>query len=248
MPNKLTQADVIARFKAIHGGKYDYSKVRYINNHTKVCIICPVHGEFWQTPANHFKGHGCNRCGCESTKRLIEGVGINDIDADMAKTKVYRAWRGILTRAYNAEYKITRPTYIGVEVCHSWHYLSNFKKWFDENYVEGYSLDKDILSKGRKIYSPDTCCYIPPELNNAVVNSKTSQSKKMGVHPNHGVFEVIVCKYGKRRYVGSYNSVEEAEKAYVTAKQAYVREIGDMYYKQGKISKRVYDALQSYAV
>ena len=45
-----------------HNGKYDYSKVKYINNRTKVCIICPEHGEFWQTPSNHMYGYGCAKC------------------------------------------------------------------------------------------------------------------------------------------------------------------------------------------
>ena len=46
----------------VHGDKYDYSKVNYINNHTKVCIICPKHGEFWQKPIDHLNGHGCPEC------------------------------------------------------------------------------------------------------------------------------------------------------------------------------------------
>ena len=47
----------------LHKGKYDYSKVEYINNHTKVCIICPIHGEFWQTPSSHInQGCGCPKC------------------------------------------------------------------------------------------------------------------------------------------------------------------------------------------
>lgn len=45
-----------------HGDKYDYSKVEYINNHTKVCIICPEHGEFWQVPGSHLSGRGCPKC------------------------------------------------------------------------------------------------------------------------------------------------------------------------------------------
>ena len=47
----------------LHGKKYDYSKVEYKNNKTKVCIICPEHGEFWQTPSNHLLGRGCPECG-----------------------------------------------------------------------------------------------------------------------------------------------------------------------------------------
>ena len=52
----------IEKAKQIHGDKYDYSKVEYINGHTKVCIICPIHGEFWQTPNSHLNGCGCNLC------------------------------------------------------------------------------------------------------------------------------------------------------------------------------------------
>ena len=52
----------IERAKLVHGDKYDYSKVEYINSKTKVCIICPEHGEFWQTPHNHVNGQGCPKC------------------------------------------------------------------------------------------------------------------------------------------------------------------------------------------
>ena len=58
----------IERAKKIHGDKYDYSKVDYVNNHTKVCIICPIHGEFWQNPANHLRGQGCRKCAVDSAK------------------------------------------------------------------------------------------------------------------------------------------------------------------------------------
>lgn len=54
-------------FKKIHGDKYDYSKVEYIDAKTKVKIICPEHGEFWQTPYEHSKGHGCQKCGIKKT-------------------------------------------------------------------------------------------------------------------------------------------------------------------------------------
>lgn len=46
----------------VHGNKFDYSNVEYINNKTKVCIICPIHGEFWQTPNAHLNGNGCAKC------------------------------------------------------------------------------------------------------------------------------------------------------------------------------------------
>ena len=58
----------IEKAKKIHGDKYDYSKVEYINNRTKVCIICPKHGEFWQNPHEHLNGYGCLLCGQEISK------------------------------------------------------------------------------------------------------------------------------------------------------------------------------------
>lgn len=58
----ITTENFIEKAKSVHGDKYDYSKVEYKNNNTKVCIICPKHGEFWQTPESHLQGCGCPDC------------------------------------------------------------------------------------------------------------------------------------------------------------------------------------------
>lgn len=60
--NQLTTQSFIEKAVQIHGDKYDYSKVEYINSKTKVCIICPEHGEFWQVPASHLQKRGCPIC------------------------------------------------------------------------------------------------------------------------------------------------------------------------------------------
>ncbi len=63
--NKILHSSVsqfVERSIKIHGNKFDYSKVEYIGSHKKVCIICPEHGEFYQTPTNHLSGNGCPRC------------------------------------------------------------------------------------------------------------------------------------------------------------------------------------------
>ena len=78
--NQLTTEIFIERAKKIHGDKFDYSKVNYVNSSTKVCIICPKHGEFWQNPASHLSGRGCPKCAnkkkgsyhISSTKEFIE--------------------------------------------------------------------------------------------------------------------------------------------------------------------------------
>ena len=77
----------------IHNGKYDYSKVNYINNSTKVCIICPKHGEFWQTPNSHLRGNGCPVC--RANRKL-------DNDRFIQRAKI----------VHNNKYDYTRTNYI----------------------------------------------------------------------------------------------------------------------------------------
>lgn len=60
---KLTTQEWINKAIAIHGNYYDYSKAEYIDSKTKICIICPEHGEFWQLPNNHLRTFGCPKCG-----------------------------------------------------------------------------------------------------------------------------------------------------------------------------------------
>ena len=60
---KLTTEEFIKKARKVHGGKYDYSKVEYVKSTIKVCIICPIHGEFWQRPDIHLQGKGCTKCG-----------------------------------------------------------------------------------------------------------------------------------------------------------------------------------------
>lgn len=74
----------IEQANVMHNNKYDYSKINYYNAHTKVCIICPIHGEFWQTPASHLKGSGCPICkeskGEQKVREYLNLHNINYID------------------------------------------------------------------------------------------------------------------------------------------------------------------------
>ena len=69
--------DFIEKAIKIHGNKFDYSKVEYVNSKTKVCIICPKHGEFWQLPNNHLQGKGCLKCKYDKLKKK-QNISIND--------------------------------------------------------------------------------------------------------------------------------------------------------------------------
>lgn len=83
---KYTTEEFIEIARKIHGDKYDYSKAKYINRITPVCIICPIHGEFWQKPREHFKGFGCQLCGesrLENEIRLL--LDENNIEYDRQK-------------------------------------------------------------------------------------------------------------------------------------------------------------------
>ena len=67
MGKKLTKEEFIKKGRSVHGDKYGYDKVEYYGVHTKVCIICPEHGEFWQVPSGHLSGKGCSKCGRSKT-------------------------------------------------------------------------------------------------------------------------------------------------------------------------------------
>ena len=83
---KMTTEEFIRKAKEIHGeGKYDYSKTEYVNVKTKVCIICPTHGEFWQTPDSHLQGRGCPKCG--SINRALHKKSSTDEFIEKAKLK-----------------------------------------------------------------------------------------------------------------------------------------------------------------
>lgn len=74
---RLTTEDFIEKARKIHGDKYDYSKVTYVSARKKICIICPKHGEFWQTPDSHLNGNGCPECKKE-TLRTKKTTSFND--------------------------------------------------------------------------------------------------------------------------------------------------------------------------
>ena len=72
MSQKLTTEEFIKKAREVHGDKYDYSKVEYVNSKEKVTIICPEHGEFMQVPSMHLRGHGCAKCSTErNTEKLM---------------------------------------------------------------------------------------------------------------------------------------------------------------------------------
>lgn len=187
-------------------------------------------------------------------KNLVFGIGINDIDipisANGKRHKWYSVWQMMLGRCYIDKYNDKFPKYKDCHVCNEWLKLSGFKKWFDDNYIVGYSLDKDILIKGNKIYSPETCCFVPPEINNLIVKHDSQRGiLPIGVSINaNNTYSVSVKFYGKTKYFGRYKTVMGAFMAYKIKKEEHIKDIATTYFSEGKINKNVFNALLNYNI
>ena len=250
MPKRKTTEQFIREAIIAHGDKYDYSKVVYHNTHTPVVISCPIHGEFNQIPCDHLHQHGCPHCARESQKNMIYGVGYNDLLYTRG-TPSYLAWTSMLERCYSPKYQSCGSVYEGCSVSKDWLTFSNFKRWFDDpnnGYQEGYQLDKDILVKGNKIYSPQTCCLVPSYINTLFTNRRNCRGEyPIGVRKVHsGRFIARVC--GDKRHIGTYDSIEEALYAYKNAKERRIREVAEEALSKGAITQKVYEAMIKFRV
>lgn len=183
----------------------------------------------------------------------IEGIGINDyaepIKSGTIERKAYQDWHSMFFRCYNRSHLSTHPSYVGCAVSDEWKRFSDFKAWFDENYVDGYVLDKDILSgKTSKVYSPSTCAYIPREINMLLVNRRKSRGQyPVGVVKFRNKFQAS-AKLGDNTVFKLFETQEEAFSFYKSIKENYIKEVAQKYYDRGEINERVYNALMKYEV
>ena len=115
------------------------------------------------------------------------GKGSNKPSKNGKTTKKYEVWSHMLKRCYCEKTQKKQPTYIGCAVDVSWHDFQVFSEWFDNNYIDGYHLDKDAKIKGNKIYSPEACVFISQTENNREAHSKLYRLKS----PEGDVFDVI---------------------------------------------------------
>lgn len=261
--NTMALEQFIKKAVAIHGDKLDFSKTIYVKSKHPVTITCKVCGEdFSLTPNMILRGRGCTHCGKRhrndktrgnarpKLKSVVYGVGINDYELSTTGLVSYHRWNNMLQRCYDKDYLAQKPTYIGCSVCEEWKHFSKFKEWFDANYIDGYVLDKDVLYKGNKVYSPETCCFIPAALNSLL----TKRNFHRGCYPigvqktPSGRFLASMHLNGKSTNIGSYDTVEEAFVAYKNAKETHIKEVAEKYYLDGKITKKVYNALVNYKV
>ena len=181
-------------------------------------------------------------------KKLICGVGFNDIAYASNKCLYYTKWHGMIRRCYSKESEIKNPTYKDCYVCDEWLTFSNFKSWMEQQDYEGKHLDKDLLVCNNKVYSPETCVFVPREINQFLTKSNNNR----GLYPLGVSFMVkqkdrpslrakpfisMISKGGVSNFLGYYETPEQAHKAWQKAKidQAleYYNEINNIKIKEG---------------
>jgi len=140
----------------------------------------------------------------------------------------YEVWRGMLRRCYDEKLQEKIPTYIGCTVADEWHDFQNFAKWYTSHDYYGldYHLDKDLMFRGNKIYSKETCSLVPAKINTILTNLSASNSKSLtGVtyKEKKGLFQARIKSSGIVRNLGFFETEIEAHNAYIRNKEKIVK-------------------------
>lgn len=165
----------------------------------------------------------------------------------------YRVWVDMIKRCYDEVRYPKYESYDSCSVCDEWLCYANFEKWYDKNHYnvddEVMCIDKDILVKGNKIYSPDTCVFVPQRINKLFVNNKKCRGKyPIGVNYNKSLkLFVAVVKINNNKVRTTYHHTpEEAFYSYKSMKEKRIKEVADEY--KGKIPQKLYDAMYAYKI
>lgn len=159
----------------------------------------------------------------------------------------YEIWRHGVIRCWHTKYE-GNEAYRNVRFCDRWLDYSNFHEDVVDMIgygVEGFTLDKDILSeKGNKIYSKETCCFVPVEVNAMLTKSDKTRGKWLIGVDYHKKTKKFRARH--RGHLGMFDTEIEAFYVYKEAKEAYIKELANKYKDQ--IDPRAYEALMSYEV
>lgn len=153
------------------------------------------------------------------------GVGRYKPSRKGVESIIYITWRSMINRCYSPTQLRNAPTYNDVTVCEEWFNFQVFAEWFEPRYEKGLALDKDILTSGNRLYSPDTCCLVPPSINSIFNHESANGNTPMGVDiikPRSGKdvkFKSRIYRSGKTVTLGTFDSKDEASDAYKRAKE-----------------------------
>ena len=170
-------------------------------------------------------------------------------------TREYTIWDNMLARCYSEEARSKHPTYIDCTVSENFKYYTYFYEWCQEQIGfnnDNWHLDKDILVKGNKVYSEDTCIFLPREINNLFTTRvRFRGDSPIGVHFSNGKGKYVAqISDGKaksnRTYLGLFDDEYSAFCAYKQAKELHIKELANKW--EGGIDDRAYNALMNYQV
>ena len=191
-------------------------------------------------------------------KPTVRGVGYLGSNLDLKSThngklcKIYTQWYSMIERCYSKKFHRINPTYIGCTVSDEFKDYSKWREWYD-NYqykYDGWQLDKDLLVKGNKVYSIETCVFLPHIINSTLTKSnKTRGNYLIGTYfdKQHKKFVAkISLGAGNQKVLGYYDNEYEAHLSYKKAKEEYIKELADKY--KDLLDPRAYEALYNYTV
>lgn len=233
--------------------------VKNYRKESDIDVIFPEYGNFLVTNKSYgdFKSGRVKSPFCRS----VCGVGFAGVGNFPTKTttftpKSYVVWLDMIRRCYKGrdENPEWQPSYIGCRVCSEWHNYQTFCEWFYENYYivdgERVALDKDILGKGCKVYSPDTCLFVPTRINNLFVKQMKTQSELplgVDIDKKTGLYRARCRdKNSKKITIGNFRSLEEAFNAYKRFKESVIKDIASRYKKV--VPEKLYQAMMDYEV
>ena len=183
----------------------------------------------------------------------VQGVGYRGVGSHKPTVggkvvPAYRTWTDMLRRCYDPMFHAKHPTYIGCTVHADWYNYQVFAEWYYEQAIgEGWTLDKDLIIKGNKVYSAETCAFVSHEINLLLINRKASRGDlPQGVTRHRGRYLSNIRVRGQKQHIGLFNTPEAAFEAYKGVKEAHVKDMANFW--KPELDPRVYAALMAYTV
>jgi len=190
----------------------------------------------------------------DPTAKIIHGVGCMGVGQYSSKKDkdAYITWYDMLKRCYSPDFK-SYKSYggKGFITCNDWLDFQNFADWFYKNKIDGNELDKDILGKGSRIYSPETCSFVPPYINSLLTRSPSKNGYALGTYKNlkdNKWGARMRDENGQRKYLGEYRTMHQAFLSYKREKELLIKSVAEREFSSGRITKKVRDALLSWKV
>lgn len=170
--------------------------------------------------------------------------------------KILSIWKDIVKRTTAGSYAQSKlNTYVGCTLDERFKSYQYFNEWYKRQigFDLMYEVDKDLLVKGNKHYSPELCTLLPKIINGTLCNSKRARGDLPVGVTLHGQNDMYVarCRYvedgeRKRKTIGYYKTPEDAFQGYKAFKEAYLKRLADYY--RDTISAEAYEALQNYTI